>query len=263
MPDILEKNRLLTQLDRFGFGGALHFFDTTESTNDDAMRMLREGVRPPFVVAAKRQTRGRGRLDRRWYSDESATLCISTAVELPADSGLVSSFTVACGVEICNALKRVFGAELFLKWPNDLYSKRGGKIGGMLAELYADGGARSAVLGVGINCFSAVGNLSAPSEVLASMDCLESVCSREVSMNAVGAAVAVSALKAAGRVSTRGLAADFSAFDWLRGRRMRLDVGGRIIDGIACGIDDFGRIGISENGGSPKYYAAVEAFPVK
>ena len=44
---------------------------------------------------------------------------------------------------------------------------------------------------------------------------------------------------------------------------MRLDVGGRIIDGVACGVDDFGRIGISENGEPPKFYAAVEAFPVK
>lgn len=263
MPDIPEKNRLIAELDRFGFGGTLYFFDTTESTNDDAMRMLREGVRPPFVVVAKRQTRGRGRLDRRWYSDESSTLCVSVAVDLPVDAGLVSSFTVACGVEICNALKRAFGAELFLKWPNDLYSKRGGKIGGMLTELYVGGGARSAVFGAGINCFASAGNLSAPSDVLASMDALESVCSREISINTVCALVVSSTQKAAERTSTRGLAADFSPFDWLRGRRMRLDVGGRIIDGIACGIDDFGRIGISENGGQPAYYAAIEAFPVK
>lgn len=263
MSDILEKDRLLAELDRFGFGGMLHFFDTTESTNDDAMRMLREGARPPFVVAAKRQTRGRGRLDRRWYSDESSTLCVSVAVDLPADAGLVSSFTVACGVEICNALKRAFDAELFLKWPNDLYSKRGGKIGGMLTELYVGVGARSAVFGAGINCFASAGNLSAPSDVLSSMDALESVCSREVSMNALCALVVSSAQKAAGRASTRGLAAEFSPFDWLRGKRMRLDIGGRIIDGIACGIDDSGRIGISENGGRPTYYAAIEAFPVK
>ncbi len=261
MSDTLEKSKLLAELEKAGFGGALYFFDTTQSTNDDAMRMLRSGERPPFVVAAKTQTRGRGRLDRRWYSDAASTLCVSVAVELPRDAGLVSSFTVACGVELCAAFERAFGAELFLKWPNDLYSKRGGKIGGMLTELHVGGGARSAVFGAGINCFS--GSLDAPEDVRASMDSLESASAGGVSMNAACGIVAASALRAAERVSTDGLSRGFSRFDWLRGRRMRLDVGGRIIDGVACGVDDFGRIGISENGEPPKFYAAVEAFPVK
>ena len=261
MSDTLEKSKLKVALENAGFDGVLHFFDATQSTNDDAMRMLRDGERPPFVVVAKTQTRGRGRLDRRWYSDAASTLCVSVALELPRDAGLVSSFTVACGVELCSAFERAFGSELFLKWPNDLYSKRGGKIGGMLTELYVGGGARSAVFGAGINCFS--GSLDAPEDVRASMDSLESVSRDEVSMSVACGIVAASALRAAERTTPEGLSRGYSRFDWLRGRRMRLDVGGRVIGGVACGVDDFGRIGISENGEPPKFYAAVEAFPVK
>ena len=63
----------------------------------------------------------------------------------------------------------------------------------MLTELHVGGGARSAVFGAGINCFS--GSLDAPEDVRASMDSLESVSRGGVSMNAACGIVAASALR--------------------------------------------------------------------
>lgn len=51
------------------------------------------------------------------------------------DAEEMESFTVRAGLGVCSELKKLCGAELFLKWPNDIYSREGRKIAGMLAEL--------------------------------------------------------------------------------------------------------------------------------
>ena len=104
------------------------------STQDLARAELH---RLPVVVAAQRQTAGRGRGGAAWLSAPRA-LAVSLAFH-PADED-VRPFSLMAGVAAARCLQGVG-----LKWPNDLMVE-GGKVGGILVER-----ADEVVIGMGIN----------------------------------------------------------------------------------------------------------------
>ena len=53
---------------------SLTLLDEVDSTNDEAARQLAAGRPAPFVILARRQTRGRGRLGRAWHSEANGNL---------------------------------------------------------------------------------------------------------------------------------------------------------------------------------------------
>ena len=52
----------------------LTLLNEVDSTNDEAARQLAAGRPAPFVILARRQTRGRGRLGRAWHSEANGNL---------------------------------------------------------------------------------------------------------------------------------------------------------------------------------------------
>ena len=130
--DAFEISRLL---DKSAINDIL-VLDEAGSTNTVSIDKLKSGeLSPPFALIAKKQSAGHGRLGRRWFSAEGATLCVSVAVPVDPSAKSIESFTVRAGVSICEKLSNDFSADIFLKWPNDIYSSEGKKIAGMLAEL--------------------------------------------------------------------------------------------------------------------------------
>ena len=119
-----------------------------DSTNTELMRRARGGHAQPVLLVAGHQTAGRGRLGRAWQGTAGDALTFSLGLPLaPADwSGL----SLAVGVSIAEQL----GTAVQLKWPNDLWLADR-KLGGILIETASfgegAGGARYAVLGIGLN----------------------------------------------------------------------------------------------------------------
>ena len=91
----------------------------------------------PVVVAAQRQTAGRGRGGAPWMSAPRA-LAVSLAFR-PSDDDL-RPFSLMAGVAAAHGLEGVS-----LKWPNDLLAD-GAKVGGILVER-----ADEVVVGMGVN----------------------------------------------------------------------------------------------------------------
>lgn len=56
---------------------------------------------------------------------------MSVCVELAKSAEVMESFTVRAGLGVCEELRKLCGAELFVKWPNDIYSRGGMKVAGM------------------------------------------------------------------------------------------------------------------------------------
>ncbi|MGE4241621.1 biotin--[acetyl-CoA-carboxylase] ligase [Ramlibacter sp.] len=129
-------------------GFAVEVLDEVDSTNTELMRRARAGRFEPVLLAARRQTAGRGRLGRQWASAQGDSLTFSIGrVLAPADwSGL----SLAVGVSLAENLH----PRVRLKWPNDLWVDDR-KLGGILIETAtfgkAEGGGRYAVVGVGLN----------------------------------------------------------------------------------------------------------------
>jgi len=92
------------------------------------------------VVVTDHQTAGRGRLNRRWEAPPGTALLASFVVAFHPLASLAAGLAAA---EAC-------GPQVRLKWPNDLMLG-GRKLAGVLAEAHDD----RVIIGIGINLTSA------------------------------------------------------------------------------------------------------------
>lgn len=132
-----------------------------DSTNTELMRRCRSGQREPILLVAERQTAGRGRLGRQWHTPAGSALTFSLGLPLaPHDwSGL----SLAVGTSLAESLGQAAGADIRIKWPNDLWLGSA-KLAGILIETASAGEtaamvhpsaahaiSRYVIVGVGIN----------------------------------------------------------------------------------------------------------------
>ena len=123
-----------------------------DSTNNRAKLLAAEGKRNICVVA-DRQTGGRGRMGRQFFSPEGSGLYFSLVVTPTVkgeDSALLTTFAAVC---VAETLEELTGVSAAIKWVNDVYMN-GKKICGILTEgalNYENGTFDYAVIGIGIN----------------------------------------------------------------------------------------------------------------
>lgn len=154
-----------------------YIYDEIDSTNLEAFRLAKaektqtdteseEGaVKAPFLVWAKRQTDGRGRVGRKWQSDEGG-LFFSLYLRPQVEVDKASMLTVVMALAVTKALKKYLEeyvvweverkCELAIKWPNDVIFNRK-KVVGILTTLQMDeertegDSGYGVVIGVGVN----------------------------------------------------------------------------------------------------------------
>jgi BirA family biotin operon repressor/biotin-[acetyl-CoA-carboxylase] ligase len=144
--------------------GDVRLVAETGSTNADVAALARSGAPEGVVLVADHQTHGRGRLDRTWQAPPASSLLLSiltrpaAAVEAGGPGlglGQVHLLSTAVGVAAADAARSMTGADIRLKWPNDLVVTMDGsvrKVSGILAESVLDGARIDAVVvGIGLN----------------------------------------------------------------------------------------------------------------
>lgn len=119
--------------------------EETDSTNRQAKELARRGAAHGSWVLAKRQTAGRGRLNRRFFSPEGGLyLSVVLRPDVPSEDLLLITPMAATAVH--RAVERLTGISSNIKWVNDLYLEDK-KVCGILCEA-----AETAVIvGVGLN----------------------------------------------------------------------------------------------------------------
>jgi BirA family biotin operon repressor/biotin-[acetyl-CoA-carboxylase] ligase len=133
------------------FGDPVYYFGETASTNDIAATLAEHGASEGTTVIAARQTAGRGRLGRTWFSPEGAGLYLSLVCRNPDAAPLL---TLAGGVAVAAGVRAASGLPVFIKWPNDVVvgDMRPRKLAGILAEASTGAdGLQYVILGIGIN----------------------------------------------------------------------------------------------------------------
>lgn len=135
----------------------IYHYQTLPSTNAEAKKMILDGAREG-VLLADRQTAGRGRLGRSFFSENGIFMSVILAPEkIPFDKGFLTSAVAAA---VCRAIAEK-GFDAGIKWVNDIYLD-GKKICGILAEAVSMGMETLAyVVGIGIN----VGESDFPDEI--------------------------------------------------------------------------------------------------
>lgn len=133
---------------------SLHWFDSTDSTNNRAKLLAQQGAPHGTVLIAGHQTGGRGRMGRTFQSPSGMGVYLSVILRPQCKPQEIMHLTCAAAVAMCRAIEAVTGLRPGIKWINDLiWNKK--KLGGILTELAVDpktGLTDYAIVGIGINC---------------------------------------------------------------------------------------------------------------
>ena len=116
-PDSLLADDLLARLGKTKIiGRDIQVFEQTTSTNDVVEKLARDGVREGVVVFAESQTRGRGRLGRKWISPARKGLWFSILLRPNLRPQEITQLTVASAT----ALRRAIFSETRLPVGNQM-----------------------------------------------------------------------------------------------------------------------------------------------
>ncbi len=127
-------------------------YNSLESTNIEAIKLVNEGYGSYTVVLAEDQLNGFGKSNREWYSDSRSSLTFSIILDLDKiDHDRVSSITIAVAVAVCRCLRENYTIDAVIKWPNDVLLN-GRKLSGILSEMVINKSGKSlAIIGIGLN----------------------------------------------------------------------------------------------------------------
>lgn len=160
-PDYLNESSLKTLLHNKIIGKNLIVLDSVNSTNDYLKKLGNEGCENGTVVAAREQTRGKGRLGRTWQSKKDDGIAFSVLLRPNVAPSEVSAITPLAGLAVCKAIREYTRLDCVIKWPNDIIVGRK-KLVGILTEMSAEFDAVEYVItGIGIN----VDHTSFPEEI--------------------------------------------------------------------------------------------------
>lgn len=122
-----------------------------DSTNEAAKRAGDLGAAHGTVFRADRQTCGKGRRGRRWYSEESGNLYFSILLRPEFSAQMISMLTLLMAYAVAVTISEETKLNALIKWPNDIVVHNK-KVCGILSEMKLEGNKPEyCVIGVGIN----------------------------------------------------------------------------------------------------------------
>lgn len=160
-PKYLNENSLKRHLHNNIIGSKLVVLDSVGSTNDYLKQLGNDGCPNGTVVAAREQTKGKGRLGRVWKTKKDDGIAFSVLLRPNIAPSEVSAITPLAGLAVCKAIREYTGLDCKIKWPNDIIVGKK-KLVGILTEMSAEFDAVEYVIsGIGIN----VDHSSFPEEI--------------------------------------------------------------------------------------------------
>ena len=114
----------------------IHYYEDLSSTMDRARELAKQGAPDQTVVIAQTQTKGRGRMQRKWFSNKGGLyFTLILRPQIPFVSGLLVNFITSS--VLVETIREHTGLEAMVKWPNDILINNR-KLSGMLSEMQAD-----------------------------------------------------------------------------------------------------------------------------
>ncbi|MFZ0183215.1 MAG: biotin--[acetyl-CoA-carboxylase] ligase [Nitrosotalea sp.] len=131
-------------------GRKIYYFDTIDSTQNFALKLSQKPYENGSVVIAERQTKGRGRLNRKWASPKGG-IWMSILLRPNFELAQTSLFPMISSLALSIAIEKTLKIKPELKWPNDVTLK-GKKVAGILIDVAIESNKIDyLIIGVGIN----------------------------------------------------------------------------------------------------------------
>ena len=234
----------------------ISFFETITSTMHEAATLAAAACPSGTVVVAEEQTAGQGRHGHAWHSEPGAGLYLSVVLRLPLPPDSLPVLTLALGLATADTIARITDLRPDLRWPNDvMLGDR--KTAGILVQLVDS----VAIAGLGIN----VNHHAFPPEIAAEATSLRLATGRPQSREdlLIGLLPAIDSfcrmLVEGGRQPILDQFTRHSSY--ARGKRVRVEQPGGVIEGITAGLDPAGFLKLRADDGSESLILAGGVRP--
>lgn len=241
------------------FGDRLAIYDTIDSTNNAAKLLAKNGAPHGSAVVACRQTAGKGRLGRSFYSPDAQGIYMTVILRPQSSAEHYMLITSAASVAVARAIELVAGIKVQIKWVNDLIFK-GKKLCGILTEsaFLPDATLDYVVVGIGINistgCFPP--ELSEKATSLAAAGC------DEIDSNRLIAEILNQLEQVYGQLETREFLAEYKARSCVLGKTVRVVRGEDSYEATAVDIDDNAYLSVQTSDGK-RFVLSSEEISIK
>jgi BirA family biotin operon repressor/biotin-[acetyl-CoA-carboxylase] ligase len=146
LPAEIKKN-LRTKI----FGKKIYSYRKVGSTNVLGFRLAETNAEEGTLIVAEEQTKGKGRMDRSWYSPPGVGLWMSLILRPDIPPFKAPGLSICAGLALALSIEEMTGIEAKTKWPNDCLID-GKKVGGILLELSAElDRINFVIVGIGVN----------------------------------------------------------------------------------------------------------------
>lgn len=235
------------------FMGKKHvYLESVDSTSTFLANMHPGDAIHGTVVIADRQTAGRGRMRRSWYSPPGTNLYFSLLLSPDTAPAKAPQLALITAVALIKILKNKFPGLLpTVKWPNDILL-HGRKLAGILCEMQTRGDrACQVIIGVGVNVNgrSETYDDNLRDNAISLLDATGRVSSRQELIADI-----LTELEACYELWMESGLEPFIAFldknSAIRDRRITVFMQSREITGIARGLSHDGRLQLETPGGT-------------
>ena len=124
-------------------------FKVVKSTNDVALKLIKNNISGPILISSKKQTGGRGRVGKKWVS-KKGNIFLSLFFALDKTKVNFRQFAILNALLLKNLISKKIKKKIKIKWPNDLlYNDL--KFCGILQELIEFKKINYLIVGIGVN----------------------------------------------------------------------------------------------------------------
>ena len=219
-----------------------------DSTNDYLMSRISEQLTQGQVCLAEYQSAGRGRRGRQWISPFGSQIYLSMYWYLEQGLSAAMGLSLVSALAVSDAVLKVTGIQVQLKWPNDIYIE-GVKLAGILIDLEGQALEPShSVIGIGLN-------LNMPAQAAEKIDQrwtdLQSHSKTDIDRNVLSAQLVSSLQARLLQYQSEGLLSmldEWHAHDIYINKRVQLLTGERVTKGICKGINNQGALLLEVDG---------------
>jgi BirA family biotin operon repressor/biotin-[acetyl-CoA-carboxylase] ligase len=217
--------------------------EETTSTNDYIKKYLDKEV---FVVIAKSQTNGRGRLNRSFYSPSNTGLYLSLLIKPNSTISNSVKLTTYTAVVVAKAIESLINMPVQIKWVNDLFLN-GKKICGVLTESsynFEKNKLTHAVIGIGVNVY----NGSFPLELKSIATSIEKESGIKVNINDLISKIINGLLNAEKEISSNNYLVDYKKRLFILGKKVMVVSGNDSYDATCLDVLENGALVVNKDG---------------
>jgi len=251
-PDLLIPQEVQKGLSTTYIGKKIFYFPELESTNIIAKEKAlhrTEAIDESTIIIAEKQSAGKGRLGRKWFSPAGGIwLSIILCPQLPPS--YIPRITLMTAVAVVKAIKMCTQIEPQIKWPNDILINEK-KVCGILTEMSAELDIINwVVVGIGINVN--IDHQKFPEDIQENTISLKEVLGKEALRVKLAKTFLQEFEKYYDKLKRKefpSILEEWKLYSHTLGRKIRVDMGERIITGEAVDINEEGALVLKKEDG--------------